>query len=126
MMRATFNFIEHCVKHPAFFDGFLLFTISVLETFTATMSGDESFKYVNATLRFWIIISLSSLAQGLVAVNGYRNMKYGRTQPTEAQQKVIADAVVEQKVAEVKSETPVVPVTAKDVVNALIEKGQQK
>lgn len=125
MIKSSFNFIEHCIKHPAFFDGFLLFSIAVLTTWDGLMASDEAVKYVNPIVRFWLLFVVGGFASGLVAVNGYRNMRYGKSQPTDAQQKVLTDSKVEQKIAGVKSETPATPITAKDVVNAILEKGKQ-
>jgi hypothetical protein len=90
------------------------------------MGTDESFKYVNAALRFWLIGFFIVSNSGAIAAKAF--FTEDERDPTDSEKSIDAAkakqdvAKTEQTTATIKSETPVVPVTAKDIVTSLIDK----
>lgn len=46
------------------------------------LATEESYKYLNAALRFWMIMLLGSSIAGFNAVKAFRSMTYGRAYGT--------------------------------------------
>lgn len=63
---------------PVYLNGSIAVCIAVLTALNMSFATDESAKYINPELRFWLLISIGSIIQGLHALSKFRDDSYGK------------------------------------------------
>lgn len=61
---------------PIFLDGCIAVGIAMLTALSMSFATDDSAKYVDPALRFWMIVFIGSTTQGLHALSKFRDRSY--------------------------------------------------
>ncbi len=75
MIRAT---VQYFASIPAVvIDGALYVMVQMLTVLSTQFATDESAKYIDPTLLFWVKIIIGELAAGTLALKMFRSTSYG-------------------------------------------------
>lgn len=63
---------------PIFLDGFIAVGIAMLTAISMGLATEESYKYLDPTIRFWAVLVLGAIIQGAHALSKFRDRAYSR------------------------------------------------
>ena len=63
---------------PVVFDGVLIAISSFLTALLTYLATEESYKYVNPVVLFWLKVSIGSTSSSIQAIVAYRNQQYSK------------------------------------------------
>lgn len=90
-MKWIRNFYQSFVGvPPMFLDGCLAVGIATLTALSLGLAQEDSYKYVNPVLRFWLVLGTGALVQGLHALSKFRDGTFTRHNDAK-ERKAIAD-----------------------------------
>lgn len=112
-MKFIRNFYQSFVGiPPMFLDGCIAVGIAMLTAFSLGLAQEDSYKYMNSVLRFWLVLSLGSLVQGMHALSKFRDGTFQRHNDAK-ERRAIADettgTVETTSVIKEKTEIPPTP-----------------
>jgi len=62
---------------PIFLDGCIAVSIAMMTAVNMSFATDESAKYIDPAVRFWLLILIGSSIQGMHALSKFRDRAYG-------------------------------------------------
>lgn len=80
-----------------FLDGCIAVAIAVMTAINMSFATDESAKYIDPALRFWLLICVGSSIQGMHALSKFRDRAYSHHMDNKADPR--ADELVRETVA---------------------------
>lgn len=63
---------------PIFLDGCIAVCIAMLTAISMNVAQDDASKYISAEFRWWLIVILGTLTQGLHALSKFRDQTFSR------------------------------------------------
>lgn len=63
---------------PIFLDGCIAVGIAFLTAFSLGLAQEESYKYLNPAVRYWVVLGLGAVVQGMHALSKFRDGTFQR------------------------------------------------
>lgn len=76
---------------PMFLDGLIAVGIAFLTALSLGFAGEESYKYINPALRFWLVLFLGATVQGAHALSKFRDGTFSRYHDAKEKKAIAAD-----------------------------------
>src|SRR5688572_17542398 len=76
---------------PMFLDGCIAIGIAMLTALSLGLAQEDSYKYVNPVLRYWLVLIVGAVVQGLHALSKFRDGTFSRHMDAKEKRKIASD-----------------------------------
>lgn len=76
---------------PIFLDGCLAVGIAFLTALSLGLAQEDSYKYVNPVLRFWLVLGTGAAVQGLHALSKFRDGTFTKHMDAKMKKEIVEE-----------------------------------